>query len=462
MPFDEVARTACLNGINDSNVEGCLERLDSFYRTCKKRVDYLGDKTIVESFKARVFPILINTGEFSQVLRDQNHWLNDFEDGTTDFRLSIKEFDSENRASMPDILSCYVRLRYCEAVNNLWTSLSESEISKSPSSLGPQLSGLAQSKWALQTEPKPGETKLSHLGYFASIADTDNGSRLWKARDRWSQYDTTNGLRIMISSFGASYSRIKDNDSWSPLMSQLQKFVRLTRCSGSFDDIFMCLSSFRMKVSETSLENREAELKAEITVLKRAMKAKEEELAEQAKILFCLKFRHILERLPPREGKNEKNAWDDFWKDAINQANEGRTSPLSDIVRRYGRTEKKKNKKKGDDKERDEGVGAGTIHTVDYIRIHGGAQLYSILSTDIHSYAVSKDDAAPAGFHNLEREIFDALKPRGDNILPDGSVNWDLERARFVGSNKPTSTRTRESAETKSSTKAEESDDSGL
>ena len=171
-------------------------------------------------------------------------------------------------------------------------------------------------------------------------------------------------------------------------------------------------------------------------MLEQKLKENKAKLAEQDKTLFCLRFRHILERLPPpaREGKKEKNAWDDFWKGALNQANEGRASPLSGIVRHYGKDEKKRD-------------GAGTVHKVDYPRINGAAPLYSTLSVDIHHYAVGPEDVAPVSWHRLERDVFNALKPQKENIHPDGTMNWELESARFVASNE---------SETKDSSKSEE------
>lgn len=108
-------------------------------------------------------------------------------------------------------------------------------------------------------------------------------------------------------------------------------------------------------------------------------------------------------------------------------------------MRRYGKDEKKKDEKKKD--------GAGTVHTVDYPRINGGAPLYSTLSVDIHHYAVKPEDIAPVSWHYFERDVFSALKPQKENILPDRTVNWELERVRFVGSNESTSAETKESSE---------------
>ena len=344
-------------------------------------------------FEYDLIPILAEiTSRKSSTLSDKHSWLVDFETDSADFNLSLKAF-FESLPDMPNILSCYVLSTRCILIREIW----ESEV--------------CDYNWRYLKNSGNFEQFLQLLE--PNSFEHTSLRRVDEARSWISNEYHVEQRKGMVNGFESALKNVDENIKWKTLKDRILKFNQLVGCSAS-EDPFMNISALQVEFLKSTSERRELALQARIDALEKRNGDMEREVRKQKKILASLTFRHTLEHLPPPGEKYERVAWNKFWRDAVEQANRGEADPLSQVVRLFGKYEP-------------------TGRTVDYINQTGGSALYSALSTNIHHYTDKGSyEFEPDQWNALETEIFKALKPQPQNVHPDGSVNWEQERLRYV------------------------------
>ena len=348
------------------------------------------------TFLYNVIPILAElTSRKATTLTDEHPWLVDFETDSADFNLSLEAFFG-SLSDMPNILSRYVLSTRCILIREVWESEVYDYNKRYPKNAG------NFGEFLRLLKPRPVEHIPLGPGQEAFLWIEEESHAEEKKR--------------IVNGFESALKNVDENTQWKSLKYRIRKFNEFVDCSVS-DDPFMNISALQAKFLKSASQRRELALQARIDDLEKRNGGMEKEVRKQKKILASLTFRHILEHLPPPSEKKEKESWNKFWRDAVKQANTGEADPLTDVVRLYGRYEQGR--------------------TVDYINITGGSALYSALSTNIHQY-MDKNfyEFEPDQWNALEAEIFKALKPQPQNVHPDGSVNWEQERLRYVKPNK--------------------------
>lgn len=407
---------------NHVDVEAWLAKFESFNRKLqddsqdgrKSCEDNVGEWT------SSIRLVLVFTEDFSDTLRSQHPWLADFESSSADFKLSLELFSS-NPAEMPDVLSHYVQHRRFEIIKQIWFSRwSTVEILGSDEAIQKRI-------WSSRSD-LPSEATQSSLRFLARLCmriDDDIASSTMPDTQKEPYEDLEESSMVEdleksvkeIHWFRESLAAIDNNICWVSLVSRIHEFTNLLGCSGNSGSPFSHLGALRIKIQKTNNEKRETALLAQIDMLERKNEEAQKQIRKQKRIMTNLTYRHLLENLPPREGKLESNAWSDFWKEAVKQTNEGKSTPLTDMVKRYGKIEK------------------DGAHTVDYIKITG-AGLYSTLSTNIHHYRRGGSfEYDPDQWNEFDADILKALKPV--HAHPNGTVDWELERLRFVDPGRP-------------------------
>ncbi|CAF9937673.1 MAG: hypothetical protein HETSPECPRED_000615 [Heterodermia speciosa] len=336
-----------------------------------------------------VIPILAKLmSRESTTLSDEHPWLVDFYTDSADFNLSLKVF-FESMSDMPNILSCYVLRIRCILIRDIWKTEVYNIGNQHPKNPCGEILRLLES-------PSP-----VHIDAGAGFEAT-----VWLREESHAEEK-----RRILNSFKSALKKVDETIGWKSLKSRTLKFNELVGCS-ALEDPFLNVSALQAKFLKSASARRELALQARIDDLEKRNRDIEQEVRKQRKILASLTFRHTLEHLPPPGEKYEKEAWKKFWLEAVKQANAGQAGPLTDVVRLYGRYDPKG-------------------RTVDYINQTGGAALYSALSTNIHQYMDKGSyEVEPDQWNALEAEIFKALKPQ--NVYPDGSVDWEQERLRYV------------------------------
>lgn len=214
----------------------------------------------------------------------------------------------------------------------------------------------------------------------------------------------------------AVLEKIQSDFRWKNIENRAKQFTELINCPIPLEadrDVFSYVNAIYHKSFQTTSNEREAKLLATIALLKENNLEQSQKLREQERILSCLAFRHILERLPFHRTKNEANNWTEFWEKAVKEANkpDGRVTPVTQIIRSHGIYEQ------GPDK-------PANITQIKNV----GSALYNTLRTNIHhftgEYKLGRDQCDV-----LPRKILEAIVPETTN---DGIISWETERYRFI------------------------------
>ena len=206
--------------------------------------------------------------------------------------------------------------------------------------------------------------------------------------------------------------------AWKIMRKRAQMFADVIGCPLPVEadraDVFPYLNAILSKGHQKSSESQVAELQARVDVLTKEKLEQAEKLRVYERTMACLAFRHVLERLPQQQSKKkESEKWQDFWDKAVLEANKrgGRTTPVSKVIETYGaRTED-----------------AAKLKNVDTIK-RVGATLYNILSSNIH-HSAEEFTLKPDQWDDLIRAILESIVPETKDIK---TVEWDVERARFI------------------------------
>lgn len=287
---------------------------------------------------------------------------------------------------MPKILEKYIHLFYCNGV-----------LSRIRGIRGEGIFSDIYADWRAQRD--------SVLAAVPNDQDKDFMERAWVQRG-----------------FITALFDTDDDLDWKIVNLRVKRFAESATSPNPIDnsgeeDIFSYIDFLHRKGLESTSKDRVARLEAEIKYLKKENDKYNEKLDKRDRICTTLSFRHVLERLPAHTTKKEKESWEGFWKNAVDKANEGTPSPLSEIVKTYK-------------------FGKDTQHPSSQIKSVGAA-LYSRFSTNIHHftgvYEVKSDQ-----WDDLDYSILKAITPLAENIQ-NGDVNWEKERKRFIPDS-PTST----------------------
>ncbi|KAH7128158.1 hypothetical protein B0J11DRAFT_524292 [Dendryphion nanum] len=384
--------------------------------------------------------VLPVTKDFTRPLHRQHLWLADFESDQTDFKQSIAMFSS-HPTELLDVLPQYLQHRRITAIRNRWLSRwshiqigerdgstkkirwdSSSDLPKKATQFltaAPSLIRFVHEKSRvaehilidalggcsdLVAEDPLGHKTLDPVGRSASPTPTpSNISHVPMEND-----SIAHEIQYFYDSLAAA-----DNDiGRATFLSRIREFSSLLECSVVSDNPLSYLGALRIKSQRISSEKREMELLNKIAILEQQNKEAQAQIRKQGRILTNLNYRHLLENLPPREGKLETTAWAEFWGEAVKQANEGRQSPLSKMVNEYRRIEK-----------------SGKTSVENITKIGGG--LYSIMSTNIHNYGKGGSFSyEPDQWNAMDNDILEGLKPIEVHV--NGTVDWVRERLRFV------------------------------
>lgn len=207
-------------------------------------------------------------------------------------------------------------------------------------------------------------------------------------------------LKILSNHARRHCEVMKDPHEWRQLCFNIRTFGDQMGCSmislNPQESISKLHESFRKNDVAKQLRDR--------------IKEMELELGHQRRIITCLTFRHILERLPPHPKKRMEytNDWANFWSNAMKSAEKSGDDehPLASLLNQFGTT-----------------PGSETVEEV-------AQAMYGTLSTNIHHfkgegiYEVRDDqwDVLPCA-------ILRAIVPQSKK---DGSVDWVEERKRFL------------------------------
>ncbi|KAJ9661278.1 hypothetical protein H2198_002021 [Neophaeococcomyces mojaviensis] len=160
------------------------------------------------------------------------------------------------------------------------------------------------------------------------------------------------------------------------------------------------IHSLRAHLSRGSMV--EAELRKELEELRKLTRM-------QQRMITNLTFRNLLEMLPPHStgSSSATSRWKNFFTSALQnaqaqQANQTSNHPFVSILRKYPKTKQIEDT---------------------------GANLYGLLSTNIHHYS-GKFMVAEDQWNVLEVEVLKALIPLAQN-QSDTGVDWDTERMRY-------------------------------
>lgn len=168
--------------------------------------------------------------------------------------------------------------------------------------------------------------------------------------------------------------KMESHYKWKNIRQRVKQFTELADCPISPEadrNVFSYVNAIYHKSFQTTSNEREDKLLATIAHLKEENREQSQKLREQDRILSCLAFRYILERLPHHRSKNEAKNWTEFWEKAVKEANkpEGRVTPVTQIIKSHGIYEQ------GPDK-------PATVTQIKNV----GSALYNTLSTNIHHF----------------------------------------------------------------------------
>ena len=206
-------------------------------------------------------------------------------------------------------------------------------------------------------------------------------------------------------------AQTRQSPEWQNVCKQIGRFCRWAGNPDVINEPSEAILTLRRQIRSDNMHSREGELQRRIENL-------EKEKRLQQRIITNLSFRHCLESLPgdrPLERGRQNTStgrWQQFWEDswtkaqqAANSNNSARPSHPFEPLLHYDQRQQKQIKRMGDD-------------------------LYGTLSSNIHLYSgefsVEEDQ-----WNTLEAAILKTLKPawgRG----PDGEVQWEQERERYV------------------------------
>ena len=230
-----------------------------------------------------------------------------------------------------------------------------------------------------------------------------------------------NEMIVPFSRFIHSLNSVSANHEWGTLVHRVKEFAEVVgyRESSEHDavrDVFTYVNYIHGKALESTNNQQISALEAKLAILTQEKEEYLEQSRTQNRILVSLNIRHILERLPPRSSKTEKNNWESFWKMAVDKAMGNKSTPLSKLIDSYALHNDKN---------------SNAPPNVENIKKTGGANLYGSLSTNIHQfkgeYNLEKDQ-----WNALDFDILQAIRPLPENIYFDGSIDWEAERQRFI------------------------------
>jgi hypothetical protein len=198
---------------------------------------------------------------------------------------------------------------------------------------------------------------------------------------------------------------------WQATSSRLAEFAHSAGIADVPSDALEIFEALRNSKYRPLSNGREADLVAEIDVLKKLLAEKDAELQAQTRIITNLGYRNLLENLPERHlgsRKTSTDLWKDFWKHAMDSCRTAGADatpghPLKNLLSRFPKS--------------------GQL-------LRSGQDLYPRLSTNIHHssgwYSIDLNQ-----WDAMEGAILQALTPK---CYVDGGdeVDWARERARYA------------------------------
>ena len=197
---------------------------------------------------------------------------------------------------------------------------------------------------------------------------------------------------------------------WAALCSQVASFCQemgsLSVSRNPLEDI----QNLKTYAASQGSRTREAALEIENRKLAQTCR-------EQHRVITNLKFRYLLENLPgpkPTNAKGNPTAtstgrWKAFWTDAWTNAQKQGSSgshPLSPLLQKFDNNTQKQV----------EAIGKG---------------LFGCLSTNIH-HCGGEIEVIDDQWNVIDAAILRAITPLETSTKPDGSVDWDKERQRYL------------------------------
>jgi hypothetical protein len=293
----------------------------------------------------------------------EHPWLNEFTNYSHQFKETAKAFRRDTDAT------CWILRVY---IKRLWGKLLSSKLRTTPEA----------PFWLSDRLNQALKETRSFAQFLQDIPEVDS--------DLIKSYDMAK----------RNLDLIEEEDQWRQLCLNVR----------TFGDVMGC-SAVSLNPQESISKLHETFRKNDVTEeLRDRIKEMELELGRQRRIITCLTFRHILERLPehPKKRMEYANDWANFWSDAMRSAAKSGDDehPLAPLLNQFGTT-----------------AGSEVVEKV-------AQAMYGTLSTNIHHfkgegiYEVRDDqwDALPC-------TILRAIVPHSKK---DGSVDWAEERKRFL------------------------------
>jgi hypothetical protein len=259
---------------------------------------------------------------------------------------------------------------------------------------------------------------MNHLGLYASSLlfedfskpEKDPDLMIKKASDlKWPLDENSMVVYdFMRTQLPSRVVDLRRGHAWSRFRERVNNFSLLVGCARAPANPFEAIDALRVMALENSASaGLEAKHQAEVAFLREQIKDYEDRHRTQSRIIANLSYRYLLEHLPGPAPMGESNTanWQKFWKQALQNANQSPNHPLAPLLTRFGHD----------------------ARSVSQIR-SVGQTMYGTLSTNIHHFR---------GVYHIDQNQWDvlpgailqALAPT--KINPDGSVDWDAERARY-------------------------------